>query len=64
VFIDAEHNYDAVYECLLTVLPLMVPGGILCGDDAHHGPIRQALIDVFGPVVPWTANLWYYEVPA
>lgn len=64
VFIDAEHDYLPVYDCLGLVRPLMVPGGIICGDDAHHPPVRQALIDTFGPVVPWKANLWYYEVPA
>ena len=64
VFIDAEHSYEAVMDTMKAVRPLMVPGGLIVGDDAHHPPIRQALLDTFGPVIPWIANLWYYEVPA
>lgn len=64
VFIDAEHSYREVKDALDVVVPLMVPGGIVCGDDVHHPPIAQAVIDTFGPVVPWTANLWHLTLEA
>ena len=62
VFIDAEHSYDEVRATLDVVIPLVVSGGIICGDDVHHPPVRQALIDTFGPYVPWIANLWFAKL--
>ena len=59
VFIDGEHTYEQVSATLETVVPLMVPGGIICGDDVHHLPVMQAVVDRFGPSVPWIANLWH-----
>jgi len=64
LFIDAEHSYREVFDLLATALPLMVPGGMIVGDDVHHPPIREALVDTFGPEgVPTLANLWYWQVP-
>ena len=60
--IDATHSYEEVRENIETVLPLMVPGGVLCGDDAHHGPVQRAVLDVFGDV-PVEATLWYWRAP-
>lgn len=47
-FIDAEHSYVEVRENIEAVLPRMVPGGILCGDDVHHPPIIRAVLDTVG----------------
>lgn len=59
VFIDAEHTYEEVRDTINAVLPLMAEGGIVCGDDAHHPPIRQALDEVFGLAsLEFTATLW------
>ena len=63
VFIDAEHTYEQVTATLDVVVPLMVPGGIICGDDIHHLPIRHAVVDKFGSVA-WTANLWHLSLEA
>lgn len=58
VFIDAEHTYEEVHDNITAVSPLMVPGGILCGDDNHHPPVRDAVLDLF-PGAMRTATLWW-----
>ncbi|MBL8796659.1 MAG: class I SAM-dependent methyltransferase, partial [Planctomycetia bacterium] len=38
--VDASHDYVSVHRTLAALLPLVVPGGVLCGDDllsAHAG---------------------------
>ena len=62
-FIDAEHSYIEVRDNLLAVIPLMSPGGIICGDDVLHPPVRQALTEVLGE---WSeaASLFIWQVPA
>lgn len=62
VFIDAEHSYAEVRDTIATVLPRMVPGGVVCGDDNHHEPIRRAVIECLGPDTPVVASLWYAVV--
>ena len=34
LFIDAEHTYREVADTIDVFLPLMVQGGVICGDDA------------------------------
>lgn len=58
-FIDAEHSYVEVKENIEAVLPLMVSGGVLCGDDVHHPPVHQAVMDVLGGDVNVEATLWW-----
>jgi len=48
VFIDAEHTYAEVRDTIAAFLPLMSPGGIVCGDDVHHPPIIEAVTEHFG----------------
>lgn len=65
LFIDAEHTYEEVHDTILAFLPYMTPGGIICGDDAHHPPIRHALDDIFGlDKLEFAATLWISQVPA
>ena len=33
IHIDASHEYDSVYKTIQLILPHMVKGGIICGDD-------------------------------
>ena len=42
-----------------TVLPLMVAGGIICGDDAHHDPVITAVMDTLGDYRR-EATLWIW----
>ncbi len=55
--IDAEHTYREVFDNIEAIRPLMVAGGILCGDDAHHPPVIQAVTEQFG-TYDRDASLW------
>jgi predicted O-methyltransferase YrrM len=60
IHIDAEHTYSEVSENIEAVLPLMVPCGVICGDDAHHEPVRQAVLDTLGDGFV-SASLWIWR---
>lgn len=62
VFIDAEHSYREVADNIAAVLPLLVPGGIVCGDDVHHPPVLQAVLDLL-PGAQRIATLWWWQKP-
>lgn len=62
IHIDATHTYDEVAGNIDTVLPFMVSGGVLCGDDAHHPPVQRAVLDRF-PDAGLTASLWWVQLP-
>ena len=62
-FIDAEHSYREVHDNIRALLPKMAPGGIICGDDNHHPPVQQAVVDIFGGDVTVKASLWIHRVP-
>ena len=55
--IDAEHSYDQVAGNIAAALPFMVPGAVMCGDDVHHPPVRQAVLEAF-PAAQAIATLW------
>jgi len=57
LFIDAEHTYREVRDTIAAFRPHMAPGAIMCGDDAHHGPVRQAATEAFDGVLH-VATLW------
>ncbi len=61
VFIDAEHSYVEVRDNIAAALPLMVPGGIVCGDDAHHPPVQRAVLEQF-PNADRVASLWVAKI--
>ena len=63
MFIDAEHSYREVADNIATALPLLTPGGIICGDDVHHPPVRQAVLDLL-PDAQVIATLWFWEKAA
>jgi hypothetical protein len=56
--VDGEHSYEQVAGNIDAALPLMVPGAVMCGDDIHHPPVRQAVGDRFG-TFNQTATLWW-----
>ena len=62
IHIDAEHTYREVFDNITEVLPLMVAGGVICGDDVHHPPIVQAVTEHFGTNWRREASLWIHEV--
>ena len=59
--IDAEHSYVEVKDNIEAALPLMVPGGVICGDDQHHPPVQRAVIDTLGDANV-VATLWWVQV--
>jgi predicted O-methyltransferase YrrM len=63
VFIDAEHTYDEVAANIAAVAPFLEPGGIICGDDAHHPPVAAAVVDAF-PDAQTVATLWLWQKPS
>jgi predicted O-methyltransferase YrrM len=61
VFIDADHTYDEVTAQISAFMPLMSPGGIICGDDYPMVQVwtavrdRLGTVSVEGPVWSWQA---------
>ena len=60
--IDAEHTYCEVSDNIAAALPHLVPGAVICGDDAHHPPVREAVLDHF-PNAYLLASLWWMQLP-
>ena len=58
--IDAEHTYREVHDTIGQFRPLLVPGGIICGDDRHHPPVISAARDQLGDVQA-EATLWWWR---
>ena len=61
-FLDAEHSYVEVRDNLAAVLALLAPGGIVCGDDVHHPPVQQAVLELL-PDAQAMATLWWWQKP-
>jgi hypothetical protein len=70
IHIDASHEYESVYETIKLVLPNMVKGGIICGDDFLtaninrvdlHGGVERAVRELL-PNAKNIDNLWYFIV--
>lgn len=59
LFVDAEHTYDEVTATLRAFLPLMSPGGIICGDDKQIPGVwlaaSEQLTDVQATHTMWWA---------
>lgn len=58
--IDAEHSYREVFDNIAAALPLMAPGGVICGDDVHHPPVRTAVLELL-PKASAMATLWWHQ---
>jgi len=64
-FIDAEHTYREVYDNIQAVLPKLASGGVLCGDDAGHPPVRRAVLDLLPEQDVFVkGNVWSWRKPA
>jgi len=68
IHIDASHEYESVFETIKLVLPKMVIGGIICGDDYEsaninrddlHGGVERAVKETL-PNHNHIGNLWYF----
>lgn len=64
VFIDAEHTYREVHDTISAVLPFMAAGGVICGDDAHHPPVKQAVMELLpNDELLRGGNVWSWTKP-
>lgn len=61
LFIDAEHTYREVADNIDAAIPYLGAGAIICGDDIHHPPIIEAVIERF-PEAQVTATLWWQQL--
>ena len=68
IHIDASHEYDSVFETIKLVLPNMVKGGIICGDDFLsanidrkdlNGGVERAVRELL-PGFENKENLWFW----
>lgn len=66
--IDASHDYESVYKSIKMALPLIIDGGILCGDDFLsanmgrtdlQGGVERAVRELL-PGFGNKGNLWYW----
>ena len=72
VHIDASHDYASVRRTLTGVLPHLVPGGIVCGDDILSASLQRADLDggveravrESLPGFQTSGNFWWWEMPA
>lgn len=58
-FIDGEHSYTEVADNITAVLPLLAPGGVICGDDVHNVEVQNAVVDTLGGV-DVVASMWVW----
>ena len=53
IFLDADHEYESVRDDINAWMPLLSPGGILCGHDytaPPHPGVKQAVDELVGAV--------------
>ena len=74
VFLDGDHRYESVASDIKAWLPLVSPGGILCGHDYDQRPnpqfpgVNKAVEERFlGPIIGHSGfkvlgNVWWREV--
>lgn len=56
--LDASHDRASVRDCLRAVKPFLVPGAILCGDDAYDAGVAAGVRDVFPDMEIIGLRLW------
>jgi hypothetical protein len=67
--VDSGHTYDSTYRIVKLILPHVVPGGIVCGDDyleAHIGrrDLGGGVQRAVGELLPYhsvVGNFWYWR---
>lgn len=67
VFIDADHRYFHVKRDIISWLPHVLPGGIICGHDYCLGRdfegVIQAVNEAFGPdQFQVSSRVWWHQV--
>lgn len=62
LFLDADHSFEEVDAQLDAFVPLMTPGGIVCGDDADFPGVHRAVMERFGSQQV-RARVWWRVAP-
>ncbi|MDQ6867047.1 MAG: class I SAM-dependent methyltransferase [Pseudomonadota bacterium] len=71
-YVDASHDYLSVKRTIEALLPRLVPGGILCGDDILtatcgradlYGGVERAVRELL-PGFATAFNLWWWRQPS
>jgi len=60
IHLDAAHDEQSVSDQLITFLPRLVDGGIVCGDD-YYAPGVQAAVQRHLPDVMTNGRLWWWR---
>ncbi len=68
IFVDGGHSYENVKMDIQLSIPLLRPGGMLCGHDYSHSmEIKRAVDEIFGENVKLhlKTSIWYItdEIP-
>ncbi len=68
IYLDASHDYESVKRGIEECMTLLIPGGILCGDDFLnankyrvdlHGGVEKAVEDVFHGEYFVDGQMWW-----
>lgn len=60
--LDADHRYPAVKRQIEWVMPLLVPGGVLCGDDySSRWPGVTKAVDELLPGADIVGSMWVHR---
>ncbi len=63
--LDASHDYQSVFDCLVAIKPFLVSGAIACGDDAYADEVWRGACDAFGGGVEKIGErLWLWHQDA
>lgn len=72
VYIDASHDYESVSKTIKALIPHLIPGGFLCGDDFLsanknradlNGGVERAVVELL-PGFQQIQNLWIWKKPS
>jgi hypothetical protein len=58
IYVDGPHDYPSVTETLKVVSPMIVKGGVMCGDDYDDVSVKAAVNDYFGDRVEDHGSTW------
>jgi hypothetical protein len=65
VYIDASHDYESVKKDIISWIPKVKPGGIICGDDYTEGwiGVMEAVDEIFTkPKLSFVGKQQWYHI--